>query len=127
MFLILVLPLIFGLSLAYGNETITVNKTFNGREIKVRTGGIIRVELEQAGATGYLWELKDLDKEHFEVVSAETLEPVEKPDLMGGPVKKTWSIRVKTKGKSELRFIYSRPWEKKEKAADEFVMKVRIL
>ncbi len=127
MFFFLTLPLILGLSLAHGNETITVNKSFNGREIKVKVGSTIRVELEHAGAAGYTWEIKDLDSEHFEVASIRTPEPSEKPDLIGGPVKKIWLIRAKIKGKCELKFIYFRPWEGVEKTVDTFVMKVHVL
>ena len=127
MLLFLMLTLVYGLSLAYGEETMVVDKTFNGREIKVRSGNMIRLELEQAGAAGYTWEIQELDKKHFEVVSLKTPEPPEKSDLVGAPVKKTWLIRTKEKGKSELRFIHYRPWEGKEKAADSFVLKVRII
>ena len=123
----LVLPLIVGLSLVYGEETVIVTKAFDGREIKVRVGSMIQVELDQASAAGYVWEIKDLDKKHFEVVSVKTLEPQEKPELVGGPVKKTWLIRVTAQGKSQLRFIHARPWEGEEKAADTFVLKIRIL
>ena len=121
------LTLVYGLSLAYGEETMVVDKAFNGREIKVRSGNMIQLELEQAGAAGYMWEIQELDKKHFEVVSLKTPEPPEKSDLVGAPVKKTWLIRTKEKGKSELRFIHYRPWEGKEKAADSFVLKVRII
>jgi predicted secreted protein len=127
MFFFLVLPLVFGLSSACGSETVTVDKAFNGREIKVRAGSTIRVELEQAGAAGYVWEIRDLDREHFEVESVATPGRPDAGDLVGGPVLKTWSIRVKTKGISELRFIHYRPWEGQEKAADSFVLRVRIL
>jgi len=123
----LALPLVVGLSVAYGEETVIVTKAFNGREIKVRVGSMIQVELDQAGSAGYVWEIKDLDKKHFEAVSVETPEPPEKQELVGGPVKKTWLIRVTAQGKSQLRFIHARPWEGEEKAADTFVLKVRIL
>ena len=70
----LTLPLFVGLSLVYGEETVIVTKAFNGREIKVRNGSMIQVELNQAGSAGYVWEIEDLDKEHFEVVSVQTPE-----------------------------------------------------
>jgi predicted secreted protein len=123
----LALPLVVGISVAYGEETVIVTKAFNGREIKVRVSSMIQVELDQAGSAGYVWEIKDLDKEHFEVVSVKTPEPPAKQNLVGGPVKKTWLIRVTAQGKSQLRFIHARPWEKEEKAADTFWLKVRIL
>jgi predicted secreted protein len=116
-----------GFSFAHGAETVVVDKAFNGREIKVRTGTMIQVELEQLGSAGYVWEIDGLDEKHFEAVSVKTEEPPEKTDLVGGPVKKIWLIRAKEKGKSELRFIHFRQWEGKEKAADTFRLKVRIV
>ena len=115
------------LSVARGEVTVNVDKTFNGREIKVRSGDMIRVELDQLGSAGYTWEIHKLDKKYFEVVSEKTSEPPEKPCLVGAPVKKKWLIRTREKGKSELRFIHFRPWEGKEKPADTFVLKVCIL
>jgi inhibitor of cysteine peptidase len=123
----LTLPLFVGLSLVYGEETVIVTKAFNGREIKVRNGSMIQVELNQAGSAGYVWEIEDLDKEHFEVVSVQTPEPPAKPDFVGGPVKKMWLIRVTAQGKFQLKFIHARPWEGEEKTTDTFVLKVRIL
>ena len=123
----LALPLFVGLSLVYGKETVIVTKAFNGREIKVRNGSMIQVELDQVGSDGYVWEIKDLDKEHCEIVSVKTLEPPAKQNLVGGPVKKNWLIRVTTQGKTQLKLIHARPWEGEEKAANIFVLKVRIL
>jgi hypothetical protein len=54
-------PLI-GISHSYAAETITVNQDFNGKEIKVRMGATIQVQLRQPGATGYIWEIQDLDR-----------------------------------------------------------------
>ena len=69
-----------------------VNKAFNGREIKVRAGGLIRVDLEELGAAGYAWAIKDLDKEHFEIVSVQTEGAPPPGDVTGVPVIKTWLI-----------------------------------
>jgi predicted secreted protein len=60
-------------------------------------------------------------------MSVKTPEPPEKSDLVGGPVKKTWLIKAREKGKTELRFLHFRPWEGKEKAVDSFILKVRIV
>ena len=125
--LTLIIFFVCELSLSYSEEVVAIDKRFNGREIKVVAGNMIRIELEQAGATGYTWEINNLDTKHFEVVSAKTPEPPEKTEIVGAPVKKTWFIRTKEKGKSELKFNLFRPWEGQEKSADTFVVKVRIL
>jgi predicted secreted protein len=124
---VILLSLMCSLSHVHGEEIMVVDKAFNGREVKVRAGTMIKVELEQAGAAGYTWEIQDPNTKHFEVMSVKTPEPPEKPDLVGAPIKKTWLIKVKEKGKSELRFFHFRPWEGKEKAADSFALKVRII
>ena len=125
--LVFMLSFVCGLSLVRGEVTVCVDKAFNGREIKVRSGDMIRVELDQLGSAGYTWEIQGLDDRHFEVVSTKTSERPQNTDLVGAPVKKAWLIRTREKGKTELRFIHFRPWEGKEKAADTFVLKVRII
>jgi predicted secreted protein len=126
LFLSLVLSL-FGISHSSATETVIVNKAFNGREIKVRTGGLIRVDLEELGAAGYTWAIKDLDKEYFEMVSVQTESAQSGGDVTGAPVVKTWFFRATKKGATELKLLYYRPWEGEKNAADSFILKVRIL
>jgi predicted secreted protein len=123
----LALPLVFGISHSSATETVIVNKAFNDREIKVRAGGLIRVDLEELGAAGYAWAIKDLDKEHFEMVSVQTVGAPPAGDVTGVPVVKTWLFRATKKGASELKFLYYRPWEGEKNAVDSFILKVRIL
>jgi predicted secreted protein len=106
----LTLYLIADFSSSWGSETETFKKADSGKEITVRAGDVIRIELQQAGATGYLWEPHDLDTEHFKVVSMETREDVGS-EITGAPVVRIWSIKALKKGKSELRFFYYRPWK----------------
>lgn len=122
-----IIPIIFCSSDSYGAETVVVNKSFNGREIKVRAGGLIRVDLEELGAAGYAWGIKDLDREHFEVLSVETRDVPPQGDVTGAPVIRTWLISTKNKGKAVLNFLHYRPWEGEKNASDMFVLKVRIL
>jgi predicted secreted protein len=127
MVLSLFIPFIFCISHSHGTETVIVNKAFNGREIKVRVGGLIEVELEELGSAGYVWSIKDLDKEHFGVLSVKTKDVSSRNGITGAPVVKIWVISTKMKGKAELKFLYYRPWEGEKKTADTFVLKVRIL
>ena len=120
-------PLVFCSSDSHGAETVVVNKAFNGREIKVRAGGLIRVELEQLGAAGYSWAIKDLNRDHFDVISDETKDIPSKGEITGAPVVRSWLISTKNKGKAELRILHYRPWEGEKNASDTFVLRVRIL
>lgn len=111
---------------AGGAETVTVTKAFDGREVKVRVGGSVRVELEQPGATGYEWKLKDLDTAMFELVSSETLDGKPPADATGAPVKRVWIIRARERGKGVLRFLCYRSWEGESSSADKFTLTVRV-
>ncbi len=112
---------------SYGSETVVVNKAFNKREIKVRVGSHIRVELEELGTAGYAWTIQELDGEHFEVVRE--FRDASKPsdDTTGVPGIKKWLIQTLKPGKSELEFFHYRPWEDPESASDTFTLKVRII
>jgi hypothetical protein len=95
---------------SYGAETVIVNQSFNNREIKVKIGSRIQVEVQTPAATTNVWTLKDLDGEHFK-----TIDP-----LVAG----VWLIEAKKTGKANLGFILSPPGE--EKNATE-VITLRVL
>lgn len=118
---------IYGMSALHSAETVTVNKDFNKREIKVRVGGMIRVNLEEQGTTGYVWKVQNLDEEHFEIVNGQTKDTPEPSEITGAPITKTWLVRAKKAGQSELKLINYRPWEGEKSPADTFVLRVRIV
>jgi predicted secreted protein len=127
----LFLPLILwnatlGASHGLGNEMVTVTSKDNGKEVQLSAGGIVQVELEQAGAAGYIWEIEGLDPQHFEVVKTATISQPPKGEIMGAPVLVGWSILAKKSGTSELRFIHYRPWEGKQSAIATFSVRVLI-
>ena len=78
-----------------------VTKAFNGREIRVRAGCQTRVNLEELGAAGYSWVIKDLDREHFEILSVETKNIPAKGDITGAPIMRTWLISTKKSGRQK--------------------------
>jgi len=123
----LFVALSFSTSPSFGTETVIVNKTFHGREIKIRVGGLIRIDLEELGSAGYVWEIQDLDKDHFDVVDVRTEGPPPSGDVTGKPIVKTWLIRAKKAGKAELKLLYHRPWESEKEAIERFFIRVRIL
>jgi predicted secreted protein len=126
LFLIVALCLACGTSCAFGSEPLSVNKDFHGKSIEVNVGNTIRVELEQLGAAGYEWEIQELDADHFELLSVETVDRPDAGELVGAPVLKRWLIRAKEAGDSELRLLHYRVWEGRDNALDTFVVKVLI-
>lgn len=127
MLLSLCIPFVLCISSSHGDETVVVDKKFNGREIKVRAGGFIRLSLEELGSAGFAWTIKDLDSRHFEVLSVETKAGPQPGDATGAPVMKTWLIAIKERGLAVLKILHYRLWEGEEHASETFVLSVRIL
>jgi inhibitor of cysteine peptidase len=119
------LILLGAVTLAAASEVTAVQKKDSGQEIQVKAGAIIELSLQEQAGTGYRWEFDRLDQKHFELVKTETRPLAAKPRV-GGPVLKTWRLKAKTPGESQLALDYFRPWEGKGKAVKHFRVKVRI-
>jgi predicted secreted protein len=123
----LLIALICGITFSHGAETVIVNKKFHNREIKVRVGSTIQLELEELGTAGYTWTIQNLDTAHFEILKVQTKSTHSNGDLTGAPIIKTWQIRPTKQGQSELKLLHYRAWEGEKNASDTFVLKVRII
>ena len=102
-----------------GTGVVVIHKEDNGRELQVKSGDVIQVELSGPGATGYWWYAAGLDPARLELLSEETNPPPDKK-LMGGPVTGIWRFKTKEPGKTNLTMKYYRVWEGPEKAVDQF-------
>ena len=112
-------------TLPAASEVMVLQAQDSGKEIQVKAGAIIELSLRGPAGTGYRWDFDRLDQKHFELVKTETRSLAAKP-LVGGPVIKTWQLKAKTPGESQLALDYFRPWEGRGKAVDHFLVKVRI-
>lgn len=104
--------------------SITIKKQDNGKEITVKPGDIICVELEEMGAAGYSWFVDNLNTEHLEILPKKT--KLISGGKLGGPVLGVWMFRAKKKGSAEINMSYYRVWEGKEKATEHFSIKLLI-
>lgn len=105
---------------------LVVTKADSGKEITVTCGDIIQIELVEQGATGYLWQFDDLDRQYFDLTNIETEKIHKEGGFTGAPVLKRWQLKAKKAGKITVHMYYFRPWEDKRKAADRFTLSVRI-
>ena len=113
-------------SQACGGQKMVIVKKDNGKEITVRNNDIFELQLESHGGTGYIWGFEVLIPDYFEVLKEETMSESKK-GMTGGPVMHIWTIRAKKPGTTEMSMSLYRPWEGKDKAADRFTVKLRIL
>ena len=108
-----------------GQKTImTIMQADNGKKISLKLGEEIRIELEELGSAGYGWYVDNLDKEHLELVSKQT--KVISEGKVGTPVMAVWLFKAKKKGSSGVKMDYYRVWEGKDKATEQFSIKLTI-
>ncbi len=119
------LILLGAVTLPAASEVASLQAKDSGREIQVKVGALIELSLPEQAGTGYQWEFERLDEEHFALMKTETRSLAEK-NRVGGPVLKTWRLRAKTPGESQLTLDYFRPWEGKANAVKHFQVKVLI-
>lgn len=108
------------------SHMVMVTKAHSGKEITVKLGDVIRIELPEQGGTGFLWQFEGLDKQFFDLIKVETDKMNKEEGLTGEPLVKRWHLKTKKVGTTVVRLYYFRPWEHKGKAADTFVLPVRI-
>jgi predicted secreted protein len=96
------------------------------KEITIKIGDILQIELKRSGGTGYEWYLDKSYKKYFELMKEET-ETEQREGLVGTPVVRTWKLRAIERGETDIHLFLYREWEGKDKAAETFKVKVRIL
>jgi predicted secreted protein len=108
-----------------GGDSMILGKQNTGKEIAVKAGDTIWIELEAIGGTGYWWYINDLDAAHLELLSEET-RAISEEGKTGAPVMDIWRFRALKKGSAEIRLDYYRKWEGLESATEHFLIKLTI-
>ena len=103
---------------------VILTKQDNGKEITLKVGQVIQVQLEGIGGTGYWWYVENLDPRYWELLSEKTRAASD--GRMGGPVLGLWTFRAKEPGTAEIALNYYRTWEGVGKASDHFGVRIKI-
>ena len=105
-------------------HTILLTKQDSGKEIEVRLGDIIQIELQEMGGAGYQWHLQDLGTDGVRFVSKETKVPSD--GRLGAPALGIWKFEVIKQGSTEIRMDHYRPWEGIKRSTDHFSVRLNI-
>ena len=108
-----------------GGSGTVITKEDNGKEITVPEGSAFEVRLEQAGGTGYLWQIVDPDEIHLKVLESGTT-PLKEGRIVGGPLLVTWKLKAVKAGRADLKILLYRPWEGVQRAAGSFQVRINI-
>jgi predicted secreted protein len=108
-----------------GNEPdVVLQKQDSGKEITIKAGQGIQIQLEGLGGTGYWWYVENLDARRMELLSEKTKSVSD--GRVGGPVLGLWTFRAKEPGTVEIKMDYYRTWEGSAKAIDHFQVRIKI-
>jgi len=105
-------------------KTVVLNKQDSGKQIDVKIGEVVQVELEAVGTAGYQWFVESLDQEILRLISEGT--KVLHPGSLGSPVLMVWKFEVIKEGTTEIKMNHYRSWEGKEKSTDHFEVRIKI-
>ena len=111
-------------TLLAAEATITVTKEQGGREVALKVGNILEIELPGRGGTGYSWFAEDTFAPYLKLVDQATQKAGE--HRLGGPVIQIWRFRAEKPGATEIKMAYYRPWEGVGQAKYRFRIKIRI-
>jgi predicted secreted protein len=103
---------------------VILGKQDDGGEIQVRTGDVIRADLEGLGGAGFWWYVEDQASLYWELIGQETRRMEQ--SAIGGPMLGQWFFQVKKKGIAEIKMNYYRKWEGQDRPADTFRIKLLI-
>jgi predicted secreted protein len=122
--LLLTFSLLSQSTLLAAEATITVTKAQEGREIALKVGNILQIELPGSGGTGYSWLAEATSAPYLKLMDQSTRQL--KEGLPGGPVIQIWRFKAEKPGATEIKMAYYRPWEGVGQAKDHFRIKLRI-
>ena len=111
-------------ALLAAETTITVTKAQEGREIALKVGNILQIELPGSGGTGYSWLAETTGAPYLKLLDQATRQL--NAGLPGGSVMQIWRFKAEKPGATEISMAYFRPWEGVGTAKDHFRIKLRI-
>ena len=103
-----------------------LTKADKGRTLHLKSGDIVTVQLASNPTTGFQWEFGTpaLDRKVVSLREDRFISP--KGDLCGAPGKRSLSFQAEGPGRTDIRLIYVRPWEKNRPPAEEFSLSFEV-
>lgn len=95
----------------------------NGRQIELNKGQILAITLESNPTTGYTWEAAEFD-EHILRQVGDQFQPESSAPGAGGV--QTLSFEAVNSGKTSLKLVYHKPWEKNVEPLKIFSIEVIV-
>ena len=127
---LLVIAIINGVTgvAAGGNDVVTVNEAYNGKQIELCAGDTLKIELESNPTTGFMWTLVANSGEGVlqKVDNSFEADKTVGPAVCGAGGKEVWTFKALAAGETTVSMEYSQNWEGGIKAVQSFDLTVVI-
>lgn len=105
-------------------KSVRITEQDAGTTVEMQVGGLLEVTLRGNPSTGYMWDVASVDPNIL--MPVEQLEFQADSKAIGAPGKLTLRFEATHSGKTPLKLIYHRPWEKSAEPIDIFEVTVVI-
>ncbi len=110
---VLVLALLVPLAACAGGGTKKLSDADSGKSVQLKQGEKLEITLESNPTTGYSWDVDSVDEGVLRMVGKPEYKAESKRIGAGG--KTTFVFEAASSGKTTLKLVYHRPWEKGKK------------
>ena len=122
--LVLALPACGPMNEGGAPKDVKVTEKEAGKSVEVANGGTLEITLEGNPTTGYTWEVESVDDKILKLEGEPDFEA--DSDAMGAGGMMTLKFDAEGAGKTDLKLVYHRPWEKDEAPAETFEVSVTV-
>ncbi|HEY5779393.1 MAG TPA: protease inhibitor I42 family protein [Terrimicrobiaceae bacterium] len=104
--------------------SIQINENHSGNVLRLPVGGEVMIELKENAATGYAWDIENLDERMLDSVRAPGGSPAR--SLPGAAGKFRLRLIAKAPGETSVRLKHWRDWEGEGSVTSRFEVTLQI-
>jgi len=97
----------------------------SGRSVSLAKGGELTITLEANPTTGYIWQTVETDDTLLQAVGEPSFQA--SSSALGAGGLQTFRYRALKRGKTLLKMVYHRPWEKDKEPIKTFTVRVSVI
>jgi predicted secreted protein len=108
---------------ARGAKMVEIDRSYDGREVELGVGDVVKLNLAENPTTGYRWAFTAQPEPACKIVS-DTFESGRDAPGAGGTHR--WQFQAVSSGTGSVELQYRRAWEKDSSAGQTFKLTIRV-
>jgi inhibitor of cysteine peptidase len=107
-------------------DMLVITHKHHKHEFKIILGEKFKVELPENPSAGYLWIISQSTSPNITLINKEFILPRKDHQMIGQAGLRVFMFEATETGSASLELILKRPWEKEDKFADKFSIKLSV-